>query len=136
MSRKHLDPLESDMSLPLFSPRLRELSSASDPHTSVKAGRRADSHRARRAGRDEPVAARARGQAMKRQKLPLHPGQSFRSPARASAKWHRVLACRRRKDGTVYVAIRRARTWKALGLPRVQRVEFFLIDSIGYETKP
>ena len=72
---------------------------------------------------------------MNRQRLPLHPGDVFRSPAHAPAKWHRVIACRRRKDGTVYVAVKRDMFWTRLGLGKVHRMEMSMLEGIGYEVR-
>jgi hypothetical protein len=70
-----------------------------------------------------------------RRALPLHPGDVFRTPARPGAKWHKVLACRRNKSGTLYVTVRRSRAMRALGLPPTQRIPFYLIEAFGYEVK-
>lgn len=73
---------------------------------------------------------------MTRQRLPMRKGDVFRAPAKPSAKWHRVIACRRRKDGTVYVCVKRLRFWRLLGLGPVQRIEHAYLAQVGYEVKP
>jgi hypothetical protein len=73
---------------------------------------------------------------MKGARLPFKPGDIFRSPAKPSAKWHRVIACRRRKDGTVYVTVRQGRFWSRLGFGKIHRLEMTMLAGNGFEVKP
>ena len=72
---------------------------------------------------------------MKRERIPIRPGDLVRCPDRATAGWHRVVRVGRRRDGTRYVTIRRGRIWRALGLPAMQRIEWVTLWSLGYGIK-
>jgi hypothetical protein len=83
-----------------------------------------------------PPSVKEREGRVTRQRLPLKRGDLFRSPDRPSAKWHRIIACRRRKNGTVYVTVRRGAFWSRLGLGKIQRLEMSMLDGVGYRVKP
>lgn len=72
---------------------------------------------------------------MKRERIDIRPGDYLRCPDRATAGWHRVVRLGRRRDGTRYVTIRRARIWRLLGLPPMQRIEWALLKGFGYGLK-
>ena len=51
-----------------------------------------------------------------RERIPIRPGDLIRSPDRPTARWHRVIRVGRRKDGSRYITLRRARWGRLLGL--------------------
>jgi hypothetical protein len=72
---------------------------------------------------------------MKRERIPIRPGDLVRCPDRPTAGWHRVVRVGRRRDGTRYVTIRRGRIWRVLGLPAMQRIEWSMLRALGYGIK-
>lgn len=65
---------------------------------------------------------------MKRERLGIRAGDLIRCPDHATARWHRVLRVGRRRDGTHYVVLQRARFWRLLGLPRRQIIEWSVLS--------
>lgn len=88
---------------------------------------------------------------------PLKPGDYIRSPARSSARWHRVIRCYWRRPrpfggragkgaarrgrirvvipGTWVVVLSRSRQSRQLGLSRFQRLELATLEAIGIEIR-
>ena len=72
---------------------------------------------------------------MKRERIPIKPGDYIRCPDRATARWHRVVRVGRRRDGTRYIVLRRSRIGRLLGLPAKQVLEWSHVRAIGYGLK-
>ena len=70
-----------------------------------------------------------------RERIPIRPGDLFRSPDRPTARWHRVIRVGRRKDGSRYITIRRGRLGRLLGLGPLQRLEWASVKALGYGIK-
>ena len=67
-----------------------------------------------------------------RERIPIRPGDLIRSPDRPTARWHRVIRVGRRKDGSRYITLRRARWGRLLGLGALQRLEWAAVKAVGY----
>ena len=76
-----------------------------------------------------------RNNRMIRERMGIKPGDLIRCPDKATALWHRVVRVGRRRDGTRYVVIRRAKVWRALGLNGRQRIEWSALRALGYGLK-
>ena len=72
---------------------------------------------------------------MKRERIPIKPGDSIRCPDRATARWHSVLRVGRRRDGSRYIVLRRSRSWRLLGLSAKQVLEWSHVRALGYGLK-
>ncbi len=69
---------------------------------------------------------------MKRERIPIRPGDLVRSPDRATARWHKVVRVGRRRNASRYIVVRRSRFWRAFGLPPMQRIEWAALRAVGY----
>lgn len=66
----------------------------------------------------------------------IEAGDHIRCPASPTARWRRVLRVYRRSgSGEWIVAFKRGREGRRLGLPVVQRLQWYVIASIGYEVR-
>ena len=70
-----------------------------------------------------------------RERIPIRPGDLFRSPDRPTARWHRVVRVGRHKDGSRYITLRRGRLGRLLGLGPLQRLEWAAVKALGFGMK-